>query len=62
VLVLDVYLLQPTRRAEGTLRGSIETDHRRDLVMHWIAPDKVQKYRRQIRVGNAILQLLKYKS
>jgi hypothetical protein len=32
VNMVDVDLLQPTRRAEATLRGSTGTDHRHDLV------------------------------
>jgi hypothetical protein len=32
VNAVDVDLLQPTRRAEATLRGRTGTDHRQDLV------------------------------
>jgi hypothetical protein len=33
------------------------TDHRQDLVIHWIDPDSVYQNSRQGRVGNSILQL-----
>jgi hypothetical protein len=60
VNVFDVHLLQLTRRAEATVCGSSGTDHRQDLVIHWIAPDRVHQKRYQVRVGNAIIQLIKY--
>jgi hypothetical protein len=50
VNMVDVDLLQPTRRAEATLRGSTGIDHRQELVIHWIihwiAPDRVHQNRR----------------
>jgi hypothetical protein len=61
VNVVDTHLLQPPRRAEASLRGSTGTDHRQDLVIHWIAPDSVHRNRRQVRVGNAILRLLSHR-
>jgi hypothetical protein len=33
VLLVDVHLMLPTWRAEGTLRGSNGTDHRQALVI-----------------------------
>jgi hypothetical protein len=51
-VVPDARLLQPTRQAEATLRGSPGTDHHQDLdIIHWIAPDAVRQNRRQVRVG-----------
>jgi hypothetical protein len=48
-------------QSEATLRGSTETDHRQDLIIHGIAYDNVHQNRRQVGVGDAILQLQKHK-
>jgi hypothetical protein len=48
-------------QSEATLRGSTETDHRHYLNIHGIAHDSVHPNRRQVRVGNAHLELQKHK-
>jgi hypothetical protein len=53
----SVYVSQ----SEATLRGSTETDHRQDLIIHGAAPDSVHPNRRKVRVGDAIPQLQKHK-
>jgi hypothetical protein len=58
----DAHLLQPTRLAEAIIRGSTGTDYRQELVIHWIASRQSSPMRRQVRVGNAILQLQKYEA
>jgi hypothetical protein len=62
VNVGDAHLLQPTRLAEAIIRGSTGTDYRQELVIHWIASRQSSSMRRQVRVGNAILQLQKYEA
>jgi hypothetical protein len=60
--LVDVYLLQPTRQASATFRGSNGADHPRALIIHWIAPDIFHRKMRQARVGCTILPNLKHKA
>jgi hypothetical protein len=48
-------------QSKATLRGRTESDHSQDFIVLGIAAGSVYQDKRQVRVGDAILQLQKDK-